>query len=46
MNRSVITRKVELLLHSIRSYEPERVYLFGSAAKAEADDLSDGRCDH
>ncbi|HEV8130802.1 MAG TPA: nucleotidyltransferase domain-containing protein [Acidobacteriota bacterium] len=33
--------EIEDLLQALRAYEPERVYLFGSAARGEADELSD-----
>jgi predicted nucleotidyltransferase len=33
--------RIDKLLEVLRPYEPERVYLFGSAAREEADELSD-----
>jgi predicted nucleotidyltransferase len=33
--------RIRQLLDAMRSYRPERVYLFGSWARGEADDLSD-----
>ncbi len=33
--------KIEALVRVLESYRPERVYLFGSAARGEADELSD-----
>lgn len=33
--------KLRRFLDSLRSYEPERIYLFGSWARGEQDDLSD-----
>lgn len=36
-----VTARVERLLEALRGYGPERVYLFGSAARGEADELSD-----
>ncbi|HEV8717558.1 MAG TPA: nucleotidyltransferase domain-containing protein [Candidatus Binatia bacterium] len=32
---------VRQLLEALRSYQPQRVYLFGSYARGEADELSD-----
>jgi predicted nucleotidyltransferase len=34
-------RKVQKLIKSLLSYEPERVFLFGSWARGEEDELSD-----
>jgi uncharacterized protein len=36
-----IEARIKLLLKSILPHDPERVYLFGSAARGEADELSD-----
>jgi len=36
-----IQRKIDQILAALRPYEPERIYLFGSAAFGEADALSD-----
>ena len=33
--------RIDKLLEVLRPYQPERVYLFGSVAREEADDLSD-----
>ena len=33
--------KISKLIAALRSYQPERVYLFGSAAREEEDELSD-----
>ncbi len=33
--------RIHALLEALRGYGPERVYLFGSCARGEADDLSD-----
>jgi predicted nucleotidyltransferase len=33
--------RVDQLVEALRPYEPERVYLFGSWAREEADELSD-----
>jgi predicted nucleotidyltransferase len=33
--------RIEALVKALERYEPERVYLFGSAARGEADELSD-----
>lgn len=33
--------KIQQLLEALKPYEPERVYLFGSWARGEADVLSD-----
>ncbi len=44
-SRSVVVMKrptpVRQLLEALRSYQPQRVYLFGSYARGEADELSD-----
>ena len=34
-------KKVQRLMKSLLHYEPERVYLFGSWARGEEDELSD-----
>ncbi len=39
--RSRLPAKVRRLVASLMPYAPERVYLFGSWARGEADDLSD-----
>lgn len=36
-----ICERIERLLTGLAAYEPEQVYLFGSAARGEADELSD-----
>ncbi len=36
-----INARIEQLLRALRPYGPEQVYLFGSAARGEADELSD-----
>lgn len=41
MNTVSVKARIERLLEVLRDYGPERVYLFGSAARAEADELSD-----
>ena len=33
--------RIRVLLHSLLTHRPERIYLFGSAACGEADELSD-----
>ena len=33
--------RVRILLESLLSYDPDRIYLFGSAARGEDDELSD-----
>ncbi len=33
--------RIEVLVESLKRYQPERVYLFGSTARGEADELSD-----
>lgn len=33
--------RIEALVKALEAYQPERVYLFGSAARGEADELSD-----
>jgi predicted nucleotidyltransferase len=33
--------KISKLIAALRAYQPERVYLFGSAAREEEDKLSD-----
>jgi len=40
-HRSRCPAKVRRLLASLMPYAPERVYLFGSWARGEADDMSD-----
>lgn len=36
-----VAARVRQLVEALRPYEPERVYLFGSAASGDADELSD-----
>lgn len=33
--------RIRRIVEALRSYEPERIYLFGSWARGEADELSD-----
>ena len=33
--------RIQRLVEALRAYQPERVYLFGSWARGEEDDLSD-----
>ncbi|WP_447974268.1 nucleotidyltransferase domain-containing protein [Nitrospira sp. Kam-Ns4a] len=33
--------RIEALVEALKRYQPERVYLFGSTARGEADELSD-----
>jgi predicted nucleotidyltransferase len=32
---------MDRIVQALRSYQPERIYLFGSAARGESDELSD-----
>ncbi|MBI5411224.1 MAG: nucleotidyltransferase domain-containing protein [Nitrospirae bacterium] len=41
MNAVSVNARIERLLEALRGYQPECVYLFGSAARGEADELSD-----
>lgn len=41
MERVVLDARVRALVEALRAYEPERVYLFGSWARGEGDELSD-----
>lgn len=41
MEKVTIDTRVQTLLEALRAYEPERVYLFGSWARGEGDELSD-----
>jgi predicted nucleotidyltransferase len=37
----MMKKKIRYLIHALVPYEPERIYLFGSWARGEADELSD-----
>jgi predicted nucleotidyltransferase len=41
VNAVSVTARIKRLLEALRPYEPEQVYLFGSAARDEADEWSD-----
>ena len=41
MERREARPKIRRLIDALRSYQPERVYLFGSWARGEEDELSD-----
>jgi predicted nucleotidyltransferase len=41
MTHSLRENRVKLLVEALRPYDPECMYLFGSWARGEADDLSD-----
>jgi len=41
MSKPGTEARIEALVKALELYHPERVYLFGSAARGEADELSD-----
>lgn len=41
MSKPALKSRIGALLQALKAYQPERVYLFGSAAREEADELSD-----
>jgi predicted nucleotidyltransferase len=41
MSQPTLKSRIGALLQALTAYQPERVYLFGSAAREEADELSD-----
>jgi predicted nucleotidyltransferase len=41
MSKPALKDRIGALLQALTAYQPERVYLFGSAAREEMDELSD-----
>jgi len=41
MRKSEASGRIDRLVDALRPYQPERIYLFGSWARGEEDDLSD-----
>ena len=39
--RKKIPRKIRIIIQALQAYEPEKIYLFGSWASGEQDDMSD-----